>query len=82
MGTVSSDIHKMKAEALLKAGYRVLADTDIIDKGDMYEFMSPLHFVPVPDESEYTGITVKEFRQKYYNITRAQHAWKLRVLSK
>jgi hypothetical protein len=82
MGTVSSEIQMPDTETLLASGFRVLADTDTISKGDIYEFLSPEHYVPVPDDSEYTGITVKEFRQKYYNITRAQHAWKLRVVSK
>ncbi len=66
---------------LLEAGFRVLADTDIIKKGDKYEFMGPEYYVPVPDDTLYIGITVKEFRQKYYNITGARHAWKLRVVS-
>jgi hypothetical protein len=82
MGTVSSEIQLTDTETLLASGFRMLADTDIIDRDDRYEFMSPEHYVPVPNDSEYTGITVKEFRQKYYNITHAQHAWKLRILSK
>ena len=81
MGTANSKNHMTETDVLLKAGFRVLADTDIIDRGDRYEFMSPEHYVPVPDDLKYTGITVKEFRQKCYNITHAQHAWKFRVVS-
>ncbi len=81
MHSLSSEIHLTETDILLAAGFRVLADTDIIMKGDRYEFMGPEHYVPVPDDTKYTGISVKEFRQKYYNITGAKHAWKLRVVS-
>ncbi len=81
MGTTNSEIHMTETAILLEAGFRVLADTDIIKNGDRYEFMGPEHYVPVPDDARYTGITVKEFRQKFYNITHADYAWTLRVVS-
>ncbi len=72
---------RTETDILLADGFRFLSDTDKIRNGDKYEFMSPEHYVPVPDDTRYIGITVNEFRQKYFNITGARHAWKLRVLS-